>query len=167
MTHFTQVILIEYASNVLSTSSALANGFSNNSILSEFFGSKSGHGMGGDIGVTYDYIKDPERRKYNLDGKTGVVDGSTNRYLFRVSASVVDIGAINYKSSDNSNANVSGNGYITGNGLINNVTNYTSFRNYVIGQGFHLDTLLCSHKIIYARNILLGGMLTSKCRFRG
>ena len=146
---------IEYASNILSTRSALTNGFSNNSILSEFFGSKSGHGAGGDIGVTYDYIPDPERRKYNMDGKTGVVDGSQNRYLFRVSASVLDIGAITYNSSNNSNAEVSGNGYLTGNGLINNVTNFTDFRNYVVTQGFRADTAHTNTKVYLPTTLLL------------
>jgi hypothetical protein len=146
---------IEYASNVLSTKSALTNGFSNNSILSEFFGSKAGHGFGGDIGVTYDYLPDPARRKYEMDGRTGVVDGSANRYLFRVSASIVDIGAITYNSSNNSNATVTGNGYVTGQGLVNNVSNFSDFRNYVIKQGFHADTAHSDTKVYMPTSLLL------------
>lgn len=147
---------IEYASNVLSTRSALVNGFSNNSIFSEFFGQKAGHGFGGDIGVVYDYIPHPERRKYNMDGKKGVTDGSHNRYLVRVSASVVDLGAINYSSSDNSNAHVSGNGFLTGQGLRDNVTNYDDFRSYVVRQGFRADTIRSSTKVYMPTSLLLG-----------
>ena len=146
---------IEYASNVLSTRSAITNGFSNHSILSEFFGSKAGHGMGGDIGVVYDYIPDPERRKYNMDGKKGVVDGSADRYMFRISASVVDIGAITYNSSNNSNATISGNGYLTGQGLKDNVSNFDDFRHYAVRQGFHADTAHADTRVYMPTTLLL------------
>jgi hypothetical protein len=147
---------IEYASNVLSTRSAMVNGFSNNSILSEFFGEKAGHGIGGDIGIVYDYIPNPERRRFNMDGREGVVDGSADRYLLRISASVTDLGAINYSSSDNSNARVSGNGYLTGQGLRDNVTSYDGFRNYVIRQGFRADTVRSSTKVYMPTSLLFG-----------
>ena len=146
---------IEYASNVLSTRSALVNGFSNQSILSQFFGTKSGHGMGGDIGVTYDYIPEPTKDRYDMDGKTGLADGSKNRYLLRVSASVVDIGAITYNSSNNSNATVTGNGYLTGNGLLNNVRSFTDFSNYAVAQGFHADTAHANTKVYMPTTLLL------------
>jgi len=146
---------IEYASNVLSTSNAVTSGFSNNNILSEFFGGKAGSGIGGDIGVVYDYIKDPSRETYDMDGKTGIVDYSKNRYTLRLSASVVDIGSILYNSNDNSNAEVTGNGYLTGTGLKNNIGNYTDFRNYIVGQGFTADTARQATRVYMPTRMLL------------
>ena len=75
-----------------------------------------------------------------MDGKTGLVDYSKNRYTLRLSASVLDIGSILYNANNNSNAELSGNGYLTGTGLKNNISNYTDFRNYVVAQGFSADT---------------------------
>ena len=146
---------IEYASNVLSTNSAITNGFTNNSILSEFFGSKAGRGVGGDIGIVYDYISDPAREEYEMDGKAGLIDYSKNRYKVRLSASVVDIGSILYKSANNSNAEVYGNGYLTGTGLANNISNYTDFRNYVVSHGFRADTAHSDTRVYMPTRMLL------------
>ena len=142
---------LEFASNILSTRNAVFNGVSNNNLLSQFFGAKDGNGVGGDIGVVYDYnpawMPEHNRETYDMDGKTGIVDNSKNRYLLRFSASVMDIGAITYKSSTNSNAEVSGNGYITGQGLSNHVSNYSDFRTYIVGQGFSADTAHINTKV--------------------
>ena len=146
---------IEYSSNVLSTSSAISNGLSNNSLLSEFFSGKAGNGIGGDIGIVYDYIKDPNRETYDMDGKTGLVDYSKNRYTLRLSASVVDIGSILYNSSNNSNAEIRGNGVLTGTGLKNNISNYTDFRNYIVGQGFTADTVHKNTSVYMPTRLLL------------
>ncbi len=107
---------LEFASNELSTQSALVNGFSNNTALSDFFGKKDGSGAGGDIGVVYEYNPDAATKKYDLWGKVTDV-----KYKLKLSASVTDIGAITYNSSNNSNAEVTGNGYITAAGLSNNI----------------------------------------------
>lgn len=147
---------LEYASNVLSTTNAITNGLTNHSILSEFFGGKEGNGIGGDIGVVYDYIDEPYREKYDMDGRTGIIDGSKNRYLLRFSASVVDIGSILYKSADNSNAEVNGNGYLTGSGLKNNIKDYTDFRNYIVAQGFTADTSHKNTRVYMPTRLVLG-----------
>lgn len=56
------------------------------------------------------------------------------------------MGAINYKTN-NSNISVGGNGYLKGQGLSNNVTNYTSFKNYMTQQGFSADTSSTATKV--------------------
>ena len=147
---------LEYSSNVLSTNSAITSGLTNNSVLSEFFGGKAGSGIGGDIGVVYDYIQDPSRDKYDMDGKTGIVDYSKNRYTLRFSASIVDIGSILYNGNNNSNLEVTGNGYLTGTGLANNINNYNSFRNYIVGQGFTADTAHQSTRVYMPTRMILG-----------
>ncbi len=146
---------IEYASNVLSTRSALTNGFTNNSILSQFFGGKDGSGIGADIGVVYDYIANPEREKYDMDGRTGITDNSKNRYTLRLSASVVDMGSILYNGNDNSNAQVSGNGTLTGSGLKNNIQNFTDFKSYIVAQGFSADTTHRNTRVYMPTRMLL------------
>ncbi len=133
---------VEFASNVLSTKNALVNGFSNSDLLSTIFGAKEGHGVGGDIGVVYDYI--PE----NMAG-----DG---RYKLRLSASVTDIGHITYSASNNFNANISGNGNITANGL-SNVSTFDEFRAYAKAQGFKADTLSQASKVYLPTALILGG----------
>jgi outer membrane protein OmpA-like peptidoglycan-associated protein len=123
---------LEFASNVLTTNEAIFNGLSHNSVLSEFFGAKEGMGVGGDIGVVYDYTPDPSSRKHSHHNRS--------TYKVRLSASVTDIGSIKYKSDVNFNANVTGNGYLTGQGLVDNVRSFDDFRAYAKRQGFTADT---------------------------
>ena len=131
---------IQYSSNLLGTNSSLSNGIGQNNIFDQLVNSKSGSGMGGDIGVVYDYIENPEATSFEMDGKKNVADQTINRYKLRISASVTDLGTINYNSNNNFTVNVKGNGYLTGQGLINNVKNYNDFRSYAAQQGFTVDT---------------------------
>ena len=131
---------IEYASNLVSTKSAVFNGIGNNNLLSQFFGTKAGGGVGADFGVMYDYITEPAREVYEMDGVADRVDYTGNRYKLRFSASVLDLGAITYKADNNANLEASGNGYLTGTGLSNSVGNYTDFKNYLQSRGFNGDT---------------------------
>jgi hypothetical protein len=133
---------VEFASNILSTRNALVNGFSNNSLLSQFFGAKTGGGLGADAGLVYELINN---KKPGRD------------YLLRLSASVIDLGRIKYKQENNFNAEVTGNGYITGNGLVNNVRSYEDFRTYVVGQGFRADTVRRDTKVYMPTRLVLGG----------
>lgn len=146
---------IEFASNVLSTQGAVFNGVSNNNFLSEFLGAKSGSGVGGDIGVVYEYIQDTTAGWYDHDGKTDI-DRTKNRYKLRLSAAVRDIGYITYKSANNSNFEVTGNGYITGHGLSDSVTNYQNFRTYALEHGFTADTSHQNTKVHQPTALVLG-----------
>ncbi len=131
---------VEYASNLFGSKSALLNGFGNNNLMSQIFGQKDGGGVGADFGVMYDYISDERREVYEMDGEPQRVDRSKNLYKLRISASVLDLGAITYKANNNSNLEASGNGYLTGSGLSNSAGNYTDFKNYLAAQGFSGDT---------------------------
>ena len=137
---------LRYASNVLTTNDALNNGVSNNSITSQFFGAKAGKGMGADLGLVYEYTP---------DNRMGIGPHVGTGYLVRISGSVLDIGSINYKSANNSNAYVTGNGFITANGIINNVRSYQDFRNYVVNQGFSADTTKSNTKVHLPTRMLL------------
>ena len=130
---------LEFASNIISTKNAILNGVSDNNILSEFFGSKDGSGVGGDVGVVYDYMPEYSKANGNRDGKK-YVNRAKNRYLLRISASVMDIGAITYNKNNNSNAEVTGNGVISGADFNNNVHNFDEFRTYAVSHGFTADT---------------------------
>ena len=131
---------LEFASNILTTQNAILNGTNSSNLLSQIFTNANGMGMGGDVGVTYDYMPEFARERYSMDGHEGMVDYSRNRYLIRFSAAIMDIGSINYPSANNSNATITGNGYITGKGLSDSVKNYNDFRNYAIQHGFAADT---------------------------
>ena len=131
---------LEFASNIVSTKSAILNGISNHNILNDFFGSKEGSGIGADFGLIYDYMPEYSRTGYEADRKTKLTDYSKNRYLLRISASVMDIGAITYSSAHNSNANVTGNGTISGSDFSKNVSNFNEFRSYAVAHGFTADT---------------------------
>ncbi|MES2701277.1 MAG: DUF5723 family protein [Bacteroidota bacterium] len=135
---------LEYASNILNTQNALSNGFTNNSIFSQFFGSKAGSGVGADLGLTYEFTPVDE------------VIGSRGDYMFRISASVIDLGRINYRAENNSNAIVKGNGYVTGQGLIDNVRSFDDFRNYAVRQGFSADTTRRDTKVYLPTRLVLG-----------
>ena len=131
---------LEFASNLLSTRTAITNGITKNSLLSQFFGAKAGSGFGADLGIVYEFIPDELRSRYNMNGTKNITNHSGVEYKWRLAASITDIGSIKYASSNNSNANVSGDGYITGKGLTDNVKTFDEFRAYAIKQGFHADT---------------------------
>jgi hypothetical protein len=147
---------LEFASNLFSTRSAVYNGVTNNSLLSQFFGAKSGSGFGADIGFVYEYNPDPSKEKYSMNGKTYMIDHSKNRYKLRVSASIIDIGSIKYKSENNANANITGNGYITGRGISDNVKAFDEFRGYAAQQGFTADTTKADAKVHMPTALVLG-----------
>ena len=143
---------LEYGSNVLSARSAL---LTDNNYFDAFFGKKGGNGVGGDIGVVYDYITDSVSDRYDMDGRSGIPDQSKNRYKLRFSASVTDLGHITYKGSDNYGVSVSGGGSITGQGLSNNVNNFNSFKNYVQTRGFNVDTGQITSKLYMPAKLML------------
>lgn len=146
---------IEYASNILSSGSAFTNGFTGSNLPGDFLSLKDGHGMGADIGLVYEYQPDTTRSRYDMDGKTGIIDGSKNRYKLRISASVTDIGVLSYSNNVTSTATITGNGYITGDGLSKNVTDFNSFKNYALNQGFRVDTGNASRKLYLPTALLL------------
>jgi hypothetical protein len=146
---------LEYSSNIATANSAFTNGFSAGNIPGDFFSLKDGHGIGGDIGVVYEYRPDTTKNGYDMDGKHNISDPSKNRYKLRISASVMDIGVLTYGSNVTSTANITGNGYITGNGLSQNVNDYNSFKNYAIKQGFTVDTGYASRKLHLPTALLL------------
>ena len=125
---------LEFASNIVNDNQAVFNGISSSNLLSKFFGASAGSGLGGDAGIIYRY------RIGKLD------DDAHPTHDIVLSASVRDMGAINY-NTNNSNISVGGNGYLTGKGLSNNVTNYTSFKNYMTQQGFSADTSSAATKL--------------------
>lgn len=137
---------LEYASNLFNAEDALISGFNNN-LFSEFFGSKSGRGVGGDVGVVYEYKTD------GSDGRTA--DYTKNRYRWRLSAAIRDMGAITYRSSANSTAWITGNGYVTGQDLGKYAANFTDFRNYAKRQGFRADTGHDEKKLYMPTNLQL------------
>ncbi len=144
---------VQYASNILNAEGAL--GVSSANFFSKFFGKKQGSGIGGDIGVVYDYISDTLNGRYDMDGKTGVSDQSINRYKLRVSASVTDLGYINYNANNNYGLSVSGSGNLTGKGLSDNVKNFDDFRNYAKSKGFKADTGFVTSKLYMPTTLLL------------
>ena len=146
---------IEYASNIVNSGSALANGLSNNNFFSQFFGSKSGSGVGADFGIVYDYLEKDAAERYDMDGKTNIPDPSKNRYKLRLSAAVTDLGAITYNTADNYTVNVTGNGYISGNSFASNLNNFTNFTSYAQKQGFNADTGRAATKVYMPATLLV------------
>ena len=144
----------QYASNILSTNNAFNNGLTNQTLLNTLFGPKNASGLGGDIGFVYEYRTEFEEKKYDMDGREGIVDHSKNHYKFRISAAVTDLGSINYKNG-NYQANVTGDGSVTGQQIATNTNNFNSFMTYVGTRGFHADTSLSSVKLYMPASLML------------
>ncbi|MCW3123959.1 MAG: flagellar motor protein MotB [Flavipsychrobacter sp.] len=138
---------LEFASNLLSTRSAFTEGFTGGNVFSNLFGDNSGKGVGGDIGLVYEYM--PADQQSSHRGK------NDSRYKLKVSASVTDIGAITYKSTANSTAYLTGNGYITPAGL-DTVHSFDEFRAYAKHQGFTADTTSKKTKVHLPTALVLG-----------
>lgn len=125
---------IEFASNAVSSNSALNNGIQLGDIFGSLFGSKTGSGFGMDIGVTYTYTVGGN------DKFSGEDDNDETGHRITAAFAVTDIGAVRYNDGHNFFVNVTGNGYLTGKGLSDNLDNSTKFKNYMEGQGFTADT---------------------------
>src|SRR5690606_10344900 len=55
-----------------------------------------GSGFGVDLGLTYEYRPDADKHKLNSGGNE-IEDREKNKYKFRVSGSLLDIGSVKYK----------------------------------------------------------------------
>ncbi|MBA3827527.1 MAG: OmpA family protein [Taibaiella sp.] len=145
---------LHFASNIISTQNQLSNGISNADLLSRFFGSNGGKGVGGDIGLVYEFRPDYNNYYYDMDGQTHITDYSKNRYKLRFAASVTDIGFINY-NTNNRTGSISGTGSIKGADLGNNISNYSEFKTYAQTRGFTVDSNSSSTKVHLPAALLL------------
>ena len=128
---------LEFASSIVSTKDAVFNGVNSGNLLNSFLGGSAGSGIGADIGIIYSHCfgdQDPNATTSDV-------------HNLSLSASVKDLGAIKYNQNSNAMINVTGNGYLTGQGLANNVSDATSFKNYIVQQGFTADTAATATKV--------------------
>lgn len=141
---------LEFASNAISSNSAVSNGVQSSDVLGSIFGSRAGSGLGFDAGLTYTY---KEKEPVDLDDNTPV----KNTHQFKASVAVRDLGAIKYTDANNFVVKVTGNGFLTGPGLSGSVKDWNDFRNYMVGQGFTADTGNKATKL-YMPTTLVGGL---------
>ncbi len=139
---------VEFASNVVAASNAV--GSTGTNLFGNLFGANMGSGFGADFGIVYMY------RGENYDYRWDHL-GSNNKYKYKLSASVTDIGAITYPAGTNSKVSVSGSGTVTGSGLSANANNYTSFKNYALTRGFTVDTSSGATSVYLPTALILSG----------
>jgi outer membrane protein OmpA-like peptidoglycan-associated protein len=110
--------------------------------FSSFFGGKAGKGIGGDIGFVYEWRPKHANYRYDMDGKTGILDQSKNPYMLRFSAAIIDMGAIKY-TNNNKTANFDTKGKtvtIRGTEIADKIARDDSLRNYLKRQGVDADS---------------------------
>lgn len=156
---------MEFASNALSTRSAVLGGLDSRNIFNDFFDSKDGYGFGGDIGVVYEYTPQREARDEDNHHAKKRSGNANNRYLLRFSASVMDIGSINYSRNKNSNARVTGDGIVSGKDFSDKVSNYDEFREYAVSHGFTADTFHRDTRVYMPTRLNVGFDLHAYKRF--
>lgn len=122
---------LEFASNIVSANSAVFSGINSSSLFSNLFGSAQGGGFGADFGVIY--------TRTLTYGAMTLNDEKEKGHKLSASASVTDIGAINYNKS-NYTINVTGSGYLNGQKISDYKGNYDSIKAYALRQGFTGDT---------------------------
>ncbi len=130
---------VQYASNML-------GGISGVNDLTK----SKGSGMGADLGLVYEYR--PENNS----------DFSQNKYLFRVSASVIDIGSIKYTNNNAGirfyNKTAGTPAYISGPEIESRITNVDSMIAYMEEQGFGMEDLGASGtKVSLPTALILSG----------
>ncbi|WP_222165968.1 OmpA family protein [Edaphocola aurantiacus] len=117
-----------YNSNIL-------NGNFNDLFNSMFSGKSSG--IGGDIGLVYQWAPDAAKYTYEMDGSPNRRNPEKDIYKLRFSASVIDIGAIAYK--DSRNYGVSGIGTLNVDSLGDKFNNYDELKSYMASRGFTVN----------------------------
>jgi hypothetical protein len=136
---------VEYVSNILTAGQALENGLTNINFVQKYFGENAGWGMGGELGITYEYA----------DAECLKTSHSQPDYVFRIAASVLDIGRIKYKGANSLNTTVTGDGTLSGQGLADNVRSYDDFVKYAASQGFTATTDNKDVKVYMPTRLLL------------
>jgi hypothetical protein len=131
---------LDYLSNFLYTRPGQGNNLSTN-IFSLLANGNGASGIGGDLGITYEY--NPKKLK--------------NGYLARVSASILEIGAVSYHGENNTQETFSGGGKVTGKGILDNVRNFASIQRYVTTRGFKADITKVKTTLYMPTRLMLSG----------
>ena len=89
---------------------AVETGFSDNLSFDDGLSYKpfQNLGVGLDLGVVYEYRPNSEKYRYSMDGRDSLMRRDKNKYKFKVGFSILDLGGIKYKKSEDS-GNISGN----------------------------------------------------------
>ncbi|WP_276132816.1 DUF5723 family protein [Polluticoccus soli] len=105
--------------------------------FSQFFGGSAGNGIGADLGFVYEWRPDHADYRYDMDGKTGILDASKNPYKMRFSASISDLGSIKYKSDAkiDFNTNSTDSTVITGTEVLEKIKDTAAFAQYLESRG--------------------------------
>jgi hypothetical protein len=141
---------MQVSSNSFDSTMNLGSNFSD--VLNNISGQNGGNGIGADLGLVYEYR--PDIDEYT-DPKTKALDPGRNKYKFKISLSIKDLGAINYKNSYT--VNISGNGIITADDVLKNFLNYGSVKRYTESRGFFVDTFAGTTKV-YLPSMFIGSI---------
>jgi outer membrane protein OmpA-like peptidoglycan-associated protein len=118
-----------------------------------------GAGVGGDIGVTYEFRPKYEKYTYEMDGKKDNFDRSQPAYMFRFSAAVTDLGGISYKNNSN-NLSLTNTGSSTSfdaDNLKDSVSDYNSLRQFAANKGITIkDDSNATQKVGLPTALVLG-----------
>lgn len=123
----------EYGSNMVNTED-----------LSKNLLKSTGKGFGLDLGLVYEWRPNAARYRYDMDGKTGLIDKSKNVYKLKFSAAVTDIGSMTYKENNSSayfrNVPANSTAIINAQELGENISNFDEFRGYLATRGIATDS---------------------------
>lgn len=133
---------LDYASNILKTKSSEGSNISQ-SFFSLLYKGNFGHGIGGDLGVVYEYRPDGEKKK-----------GS---YKAKFNAALCDIGSIHYSGNINASEHFTGNGYVTGPSILKNVKNMDDIGKYAVSRGFNAEIRRTAEKLYMPMHLIFGG----------
>lgn len=128
---------VQFASNIV-------NGVGIGNNFSDFIGGGGGSGFGADLGLVYEFRPEADSYRYDMDGKTGLLDRGANKYLLRVSVAVTDLGSIKY-DKDNYSTFIRTKNNLTpaivrGTELFDSIGNYNSLRNYAANHNLDVDS---------------------------
>ena len=120
-----------------------------------FFGGSAGTAFGADLGLVYEFRPKYASYLYEMDGKTQY-DPSRNKYLLKVSASVLDLGfgKMTYKNTQQYTA--TGSGIIPINNLEGSISNFRDLKDSLAKYGFTLDSTTATNKMMMPTTFLLG-----------
>lgn len=131
---------LQYESNFLYTKPGQGTNASAN-VLKLIGGGNGGFGFGGDLGGIYEFNPKGLRRGY----------------LVKFMASVLDVGAVVYRSDNNTQGTFSGKGKVTGKGIIDNVRNFSSIQRYLAARGFTTAVTQVSTRVHLPTRLVIGG----------
>ncbi len=136
---------VSFSANTLDPSDRLGDLTGGSGFFDFMFGASAGRGIGGDLGLMYEYRPDVERHRYEMDGRKGLLNPGVSKHKVKAGVSILDIGKIKYSAATTYNASTSG--VLRVDSVSEKLTNVQELEEELDNSGFKLTNTTGEQKV--------------------